>query len=105
MLADAASSRVTAGVIVGLVAGKALGILGASWLATRTGLAVLPEGSTLRAVGGVAVLAGIGFTVSLFVTELAFTDATLADQARVGVFVASIVAGLVGGALVRHATR
>jgi NhaA family Na+:H+ antiporter len=105
MLSEAASSRVTAGVVIGLVVGKALGILGASWLATRCGLAILPEGADLGAVAGVAVLAGIGFTVSLFVTELAFTDHAVADQARVGVFAASIVAGVAGGLLVRRATR
>jgi NhaA family Na+:H+ antiporter len=105
MLGDAATSRVTAGVVAGLLVGKTVGIVGAAWLATRARIAVLPEGTTLGQVAGVAVLAGIGFTVSLFVTELAFTDAALADQARVGVFVASIAAGVVGAAVLRVAAR
>jgi NhaA family Na+:H+ antiporter len=102
MLADAATSRVTAGVVVGLLVGKTAGILAASWAATRMGLAVLPVGTDFRAIAGMAVLASIGFTVSLFVTELAFTDPVLADQARVGVFAASLVGGMVGAAIVRH---
>ena len=93
MLRDAAGSRVTIGVVLGLVVGRSIGILGAAWSATRTGLAVLPDGTTHGHVVGVAVLAGMGFSVSMFVTELAFTDPGLADQARVGVFAASLVAG------------
>jgi NhaA family Na+:H+ antiporter len=104
-LADAATSRVTAGVVVGLLVGKTVGIVGVVWAAVRTRVVALPEGTTFTSLAGVAVLAGIGFTVSLFVTELAFSDHALADQARVGVFVASVLAGIIGGACVRYSTR
>jgi NhaA family Na+:H+ antiporter len=105
MLGDAASSRVTAGVVVGLLVGKTLGIAGAVWLASRARLVALPDGASLAHVAGVGVLAGIGFTVSLFVTELAFTDPTVADEARVGVFAASIVAGGLGAVVLRAVAR
>jgi NhaA family Na+:H+ antiporter len=104
-LADAATSRVTAGVVLGLVVGKMVGILVGAWAAVRAGVAVLPDEVSFRSLGGVAVLAGIGFTVSLFVTELAFTDHDLADQARVGVFAGSLLAGIAGTALLRLSMR
>jgi Na+:H+ antiporter, NhaA family len=104
-LRDATTSRVAIGVAVGLVVGKAVGVAGAVGLARASGLARLPAGATARQVGGVAVLAGIGFTVSLFVTELAFADDGRADQARIGILAASIVAGLLGATLVRTPGR
>jgi NhaA family Na+:H+ antiporter len=100
-LRAAASSRVTAGVVLGLVVGKAVGVTGAVGLARATGLARLPVGTSARQVVGVAALAGIGFTVSLFVTDLAFTDAAHADQARLGILAGSIVAGVLGTAVLR----
>jgi Na+/H+ antiporter NhaA len=105
MLRDSVSSRVTLGVVAGLVVGKAIGVAGAAWLAQATGLVRLPEGTHHRQLFGVALLAGIGFTVSLFVTELAFTDAAVADEARVGVFVASLVAGVLGSLVLRRVGR
>ncbi len=106
VLADSATSRVTAGVVVGLVAGKAIGVVAAAWLASKTRVALLPDGTTMAHIVGVAVLAGIGFTVSLFVTELAFTDHQLADQAAVGVFAArsSPASPAPGAAPGRHET-
>jgi NhaA family Na+:H+ antiporter len=105
MLSDSTTSRITAGVVAGLVLGKPIGIIGAVWLGSRARLAALPDGTTLAHISGVAVLAGIGFTVSLFVTELAFPGNGLADEARVGVFFGSIVAGLVGAWVLRRAAR
>jgi NhaA family Na+:H+ antiporter len=99
-LGDAATSRVSLGILLGLVVGKPLGITLASWLAVRTGLGALPTGATWRSVLGVASIAGIGFTVSLFVTELAFDDALLIDDAKLGVLGASVVSALLGSALV-----
>ena len=87
------SNMVVIGVFLGLVVGKTLGISGAAWLAVRTGIARLPRGVTWRHVFGLAMCAGIGFTVALFVTTLAFTDPALQDAAKIGIFAASLLAG------------
>ena len=87
---------ITLGIIVGLVVGKPIGILGAAWLATRTGITSLPSGIRWQHMIGAACLAGIGFTMSLFVASLAFTDADVLDTAKIGILVASAVAGSIG---------
>jgi NhaA family Na+:H+ antiporter len=91
----ALSSRVTIGIIAGLVVGKFVGVLGASALAVRTRLGALPDGIGLHHVAGVAVLAGIGFTVSLFITDLAFRGEVI-DDAKIGVLLASALASVIG---------
>jgi Na+:H+ antiporter, NhaA family len=97
---DALSSRVTWGVIVGLVVGKTVGVSAATLLAVRAGLGRLPEGVTRRYVVGAGALAGIGFTVSLFVAELAFPDGDIAGRdARLGVLVASLAAAAIGAVI------
>jgi Na+:H+ antiporter, NhaA family len=100
-LADAATSKVTLGVVLGLVVGKLVGITSAAAIAVRTGLGVLPGGCGWRHVVGVAAVAGIGFTVSLFVADLAFTDPMLTAEAKVGIFAASLLAGAVGLVVLR----
>jgi Na+:H+ antiporter, NhaA family len=100
-LADAATSKVTLGVVLGLVVGKLVGITSAAAIAVRTGLGVLPGGCGWRHVVGVAAVAGIGFTVSLFVADLAFTDPMLTAEAKVGIFTASLLAGTVGVVVLR----
>jgi NhaA family Na+:H+ antiporter len=92
------------GVVIGLVLGKPLGITALSWLAVRAGLARLPAGVTWSQVVAVSVLAGIGFTMSLFIAGLAFEDPALGAAAKAGVLGASLVAGVVGLGLVRRAT-
>jgi len=87
------------GVVAGLVLGKQLGITAAAWLVVRAGLASLPAGVAWRHMYGVAWLGGIGFTMSLFVAELAFPDPVLEDAAKLGILLASVIAGL-GGFLV-----
>ena len=89
---------------VGLVVGKLVGVLGAGWLAIRAGLAELPHGATWRQLAGVSAIAGIGFTVSLFVSGLAFDDAGLVDSAKVGVLAGSVVAALLGSAVLAWQT-
>jgi NhaA family Na+:H+ antiporter len=96
---DALLSPVALGVGLGLVVGKTVGISLFSWLAVRLGLARLPKDTTWRQVVGVAATAGIGFTVALFITALAYTDLVLADDAKVGIFAGSITAGLIGAAI------
>ena len=90
------TSSVTLGIVVGLVAGKIIGIAGMSWLAIRWNLGEAPVGVERRHLVGAAAVAGIGFTVSLFITGLAFDDPALVDAARLGVLSGSIVAGLIG---------
>ena len=90
------SSPVTVGVFLGLVVGKPVGILLAVRAATALRLGRLPEGVTGGYLVGGAILAGIGFTVSLFVAELAFSDPVLVDVAKIGVLSGSVVAALVG---------
>ena len=87
---------ITLGIIVGLVLGKPIGILGAVWLVTRLGIASFPDGIRWQHMIGAACLAGIGFTMSLFVASLAFTDVSILDTAKIGILVASAVAGSVG---------
>lgn len=97
-LRDAVSSPVTIGVVLGLVVGKAVGITGAVAIATRLGIARLPEGIRLAQVAGIAALAGIGYTVALFISSLAFDDAALEAQAKIGVLAASVLAAVIGSA-------
>jgi Na+:H+ antiporter, NhaA family len=101
-LADAASSPVTLGVVTGLVVGKLVGVSGAILLAVHLGLGRLPETVSTRHVFGLAGIAGIGFTVSLFITALAFEDPALTDQAKLGVLAASLLAALVGTVILRR---
>lgn len=103
-LSDAASSPITIGVAVGLVVGKVVGVGGAIFLATRLGIGHLPEGITTRHIVGMAGIAGIGFTVSIFVAGLAFDDPAATDQAKIGVLVASAIAAAVGSAILMRGT-
>ena len=95
-LAGVSLSSISLGVLVGLVIGKPLGVLGAAWLAVRSGVAALPEGVTWRSLSGVGFLAGIGFTVSLFVSNLAFTNELLLNQAKLGVLTGTLVSATLG---------
>ena len=95
---------VTAGVLVGLVLGKPLGITLAAWLAVKRGWAGLPSGTSWPMIHGAAWLGGIGFTMSLFVANLAFGAGSLLSAAKLGILLASTVAGLVGALLLRRVT-
>jgi NhaA family Na+:H+ antiporter len=95
------SEPVTVGVVLGLFAGKTAGVLGATALAVRLGIGRLPGGTTWRHVVGLATTAGVGFTVALFVTSLAFDDAAVGDAAKVGILVGSTLSGLVGYLILR----
>jgi Na+:H+ antiporter, NhaA family len=103
---SALSSPITLGIILGLVVGKPVGITLFAWLGVRAGLAEQPSGVSWRALHFVAWLGGIGFTMSLFVADLAFTGPTAApllDAAKIGVFSASLIAGTIGYLLLRFA--
>jgi Na+:H+ antiporter, NhaA family len=93
------TTRVSLGVIAGLVLGKQLGIVRFAWVAVRTRLASMPRRTSWRQIYGAGWLAGIGFTMSLFIASLAFDDPTHLTAAKLGILAASIVAGLVGWVL------
>ncbi|WP_157002915.1 Na+/H+ antiporter NhaA [Agromyces laixinhei] len=104
-LAASLTSPITLGVVAGLVVGKLVGISLGTWLAVVLRLGTLAPGiDRLHVIGG-AALSGIGFTISLFIIDLAFTDDRLANQARVGVLTASVIAGVLGSVLFRIAAR
>ncbi|MBS4754448.1 Na+/H+ antiporter NhaA [Nocardioides sp. zg-ZUI104] len=97
VLGDAVTSSVALGIGLGLVVGKPLGIVLACFLAVRFGLARLPEHTSWAQVVGVGAIAGVGFTVSLFIAGLSFPgDETLTANAKVGILLASMVAAVVG---------
>ena len=104
VLCDALTARLTWAVVVGLVIGKLLGIGLASWAGVRTGAGRLPTGVGFGQVLGGAALSGIGFTVSLLIAGLAFTDRALHDQAVVGILIAAVLATLLGWAVFRAAS-
>ncbi|WP_235658488.1 Na+/H+ antiporter NhaA [Mycolicibacterium moriokaense] len=94
-------SPLTWGVVAGLVVGKFIGITGATWLMRRTGMGELAPGLTLRRIAGGAALSGIGFTISLFIVDIAISEPARQDQARIGVLLASGLAFLLGWAIFR----
>jgi NhaA family Na+:H+ antiporter len=98
-ITEAVGSDIAMGVALGLVVGKIVGVSGFTWLAVRLNLGKLPPRTTWLHVVGLAAVAGIGFTVSLFVAGLAFTDAQTTDLAKVGIFTGSLVAGVIGAVL------
>ncbi|MHA4894163.1 Na+/H+ antiporter NhaA [Pedobacter sp. PWIIR3] len=93
---------VSIGVTLGLVLGKFAGILFFTWLMVKTGLSILPEGANWRHITGVALLGGIGFTMSLFISGLAFKNPEHIDQAKYGILIASVIAGVAGLILLKR---
>jgi Na+:H+ antiporter, NhaA family len=100
-LRAAATSSVTIGVVVALVVGNAVGITVATAVALRAGWGVLPGGVRWSHLVAGATLAGIGFTIALFIADLAFDDAALKEQATIGVLVGSVIAAVLGVVLLR----
>jgi NhaA family Na+:H+ antiporter len=102
-------SPVALGVSVGLAIGKPVGISLATWLALKLKLGQLPRHTRFGHIIGLGFIAGIGFTVSLFITELAFRSSAEAevftDEAKIGIFLGSIVAGVVGFTFLRLRRR
>ncbi len=88
---------VSLGVMAGLIFGKVIGIFGVSYIAVKAGIAKLPSNTTMKQILGVSFLGGIGFTMSIFVADLAFIDdPNLIFNAKVGVLIASLISGLIG---------
>jgi NhaA family Na+:H+ antiporter len=90
------NGRLMIAIIMGLVVGKSTGIVGAAWLAVRSGIAVKPEAYSWRQLIGAGALGGIGFTMSLFIAGLAFTNAADYAAAKIAIFIASIIAAAFG---------
>jgi NhaA family Na+:H+ antiporter len=104
-LAGAGAGAVLGGVVAGRVVGKLAGIAAATWLAVRLGLADRPEGASWAQLAGVATVAGIGFTVPLFVADLAFPDGRFQAPVKVGLLAASVIAGAAGALVLWLAAR
>lgn len=104
-LGTAMDSPATLAVFLGLLIGKPIGVFGFSWVATRIGLARLPLGVDWRMLGGAGALAGIGFTMSLFVGQLAFGAGPLLEASKIGIFAASLCSGILGWTILRTARR
>jgi Na+:H+ antiporter, NhaA family len=102
----ALTELVTLGVVAGLVAGKTIGIMSATWLVQRFTRARLAEGLSWWDVLGLAMLGGIGFTVALLIGELAYGSGTVRDgQAKIGVLLASVLAALLATVVLRMRNR
>jgi NhaA family Na+:H+ antiporter len=89
------------GVALGLFLGKQAGVFGFAWLAIKSGIASLPRHATFPQLYGVALLCGIGFTMSLFIGALAFTDPAVVDATKIGVLTGSLASAVAGFALLR----
>lgn len=98
---DSLAQPVPLGVALGLFLGKQLGVFGFAWLAIKTGVASLPRHASLTQLYGVALLCGIGFTMSLFIGALAFTDAATVDATKIGVLTGSLASAVAGFLLLR----
>jgi NhaA family Na+:H+ antiporter len=97
-------SAIPMGIILGLLIGKPVGIFAFSFAAIKAGLAAKPDGATWPQIFGVAILGGIGFTMSLFIGMLAFTDAERAAEIRIGVLLGSLASALAGYLFLRAVT-
>jgi len=102
-LTKALTNPVGFGVLLGLLIGKQAGITAASWLVIRTRLAEMPQGVTWRQIHGASILAGIGFTMALFVADLAIEDEQLMGFSKAGILAASAVCATVGYFVLRRA--
>ncbi|MFC4334917.1 Na+/H+ antiporter NhaA [Salininema proteolyticum] len=108
IVGEAFTSTATLGILLGLVVGKTVGVFGTTWLTVKLGLGSRPDGTSWPIMAGLSVVAGIGFTVALFITELAFRggDSELyADEAKIGVLAGSVVAAALGMLILHLATR
>lgn len=92
----ALQTPVAVGIVLGLIAGKLIGVILAAWIGVKIGWAVLPPRVNWRHLVGAALLAGVGFTVSIFITGLAFEDPTTVQNAKIGILTASLAAGILG---------
>lgn len=105
-ISEVFSDPVFIGIVAGLVIGKQIGIFSFCWLAVKAGLATLPNGVGWRHIYGASILGGIGFTMSLFIADLAIEDRTRTlEYAKIGIFVASLLSGILGFIFLKIITR
>ena len=102
---DALLQPINLGIVAGLVIGKQVGIALSAWASIRWGIAELPFGVSWRDLYGVGILGGIGFTMSLFISNLAFTDGVLGSEAKIGILVGSLISGVIGFLVLRFGTN
>jgi Na+/H+ antiporter NhaA len=95
-IVEALANPISLGIVLGLVIGKPIGIALLSWLAVRSGQCSLPEGVSWSQIVGAGCLAGIGFTMSLFIADLGFDSETLIANAKIGILMASLVSAILG---------
>lgn len=99
------ASKVTLGIFLGLVIGKSLGLLSMSWLLVRWGVGRLPAGTGWTQMLAISILSGLGFTMAVFINELAFDDVAVREQAKLGILFASVLAATLGALLFRYFSR
>ena len=96
------TDKVVLGVAIGLLVGKTIGVFSFTWLADRLGIGSLPRGVSYRHIFGLAITAGVGFTVALFVAGLAFHgEVDLTDSAKIGILGGSLISGIIGYLVLR----
>ncbi|MDM1043151.1 MULTISPECIES: Na+/H+ antiporter NhaA [Empedobacter] len=93
------------GIGMGLILGKPLGIVLSTFLCYKFGIGQLPEGSNFKHIIGLGLLAGIGFTMSIFISNLSFTDTVLIEEAKLSVLLASIISGILGYIILRKSNK
>jgi len=98
-------TNVTLGVFLGLLAGKVIGVVGFTMLLIKLKIASFTEGMHFKNLLGLGFLASIGFTMSLFITSLAFTNEMYMTQAKIGIFAASIIGGIIGYLILKAASK
>jgi NhaA family Na+:H+ antiporter len=101
IIANIFSSTITLGVLLGLTIGKFSGVVLFSWLMIKFRFSSMPEGMSWGQLMGLSCLAGVGFTMSLFVTTLAFEDSGVVDDSKIGILAASLIAGVAGYVVLR----
>lgn len=99
------STNVALGVALGLIVGKVIGVVGVTLLLVKLKVAPFPDGMNVKNLFGLGFLASIGFTMSLFITSLAFKDPELMTQAKIGIFTASIIGGIIGYVMLSRQSR
>ena len=106
VLSEAFSSPLTYGIVAGLFFGKQIGVFGATWILTKLRLTNLEQNKkTWAIVYGISLLSGIGFTMSLFVSGLAFSDINIIEQSKIGILFASFIAGILGFIILKLFTK
>ena len=106
LISDTITQPISIGIIAGLIVGKVLGIFGVAWVSIKLKIATLPQGSSMSQIFGVSFLGGIGFTMSIFVADLAFSgNPDFIFQAKIGILTASLFAGLFGYFWLRYIAK